>query len=144
MPEEKFTPADLDWAADELGMLDYFPRDSRAAVMTLLARMCPHRRALKWLVNEAVNHVGKWPGPAELRGMLCTRFDPADGVDHWCSLPGYTAADAEAKQIELHEQRKMQEKIGGYVSEENADFVKRLSGSLPGLPAGRPHGGSDA
>ena len=84
MRDDPFTPADLERACDDLTMLEFFPRESRASVMRLLRVICPHRRALKWLVAELVNQVNKWPGPAEVRGLLCTRFDPADGVDRWC------------------------------------------------------------
>lgn len=109
-------------------MLEYFPRDSRAAIMHLMAAMCPHREALRWLISEMVNHVGKWPGPADFRGLLCTRYEPADGIDQWCSLPGYRPFDSESKCLAEHEQRKIQEKVGGYVlDEESRELVKKLN-----------------
>ena len=122
MPD-KFTKADLNEAVDALEMLEYFPKEARGAVMTLLRSMVPHEQALDWLVAECVNHIGKWPGPAELRGLLCTRYDPADGIDTWCSLPGYSAADAEAKALAEHEQRKIQERVGGCVAEEAKEIL---------------------
>jgi hypothetical protein len=122
----KFTDSELEEAVDDLEMLQFFPKESRGAVLTLLRKMVPHKTALTWLISECVNHIGKWPGPAELRGLLCTRYDPADGIDQWCSLPGYSAADAEAKTIAEHEQRKIQERVGGYVSEEYREIL--LSG----------------
>jgi hypothetical protein len=122
MPD-KFTKADLNEAVDALEMLEYFPKEARGAVMTLLRNMVPHKQALDWLVAECVNHIGKWPGPAELRGLLCTRYDPADGIDQWCSLPGYSAADAEAKALAEHEQRKIQERVGGCVAEEAKEIL---------------------
>ena len=121
-----FTEAELQEAVDDLEMLDFFPKETRGAVLTLLRKMVPHKTALTWLVSEYVNHIGKWHGPAELRGVLCYRFDPADGIDQWCSLPGYSAADAEAKATSEHEQRKIQERAGGYVSEESREIL--LSG----------------
>jgi hypothetical protein len=110
---------DLNDACDDLAMLPFFPHESRSAVMRLLAVMCPSREALKWLITETVNHVGKWPGPAELRGLLCTRYDAADGVDGYCSLPGYSAAEMEAKAIERHEQLK----AGGWEAERLAQLA---------------------
>jgi hypothetical protein len=98
---DKFDALDLERACDDLATIPYFPVESRTSVMTGLREMCPHRTALRWLTAEAKNHVNKWPGIAELRGLLCTRYDPADGIDHWCSLPGYTATDAEAKHCQL-------------------------------------------
>lgn len=94
-----FTKRDLELACDQLSMMPFFPSEARGAVMHLLAKMCPHRQSLDWLVAECVNHVERWPGPAELRGLLCTRFDAADGVDAYCNLPGYTAAEMEARHI---------------------------------------------
>ncbi len=117
MPKTKqaFTPEDLKVAMAKLGMLDFFPPEpaTRAAIMMLLGKMVPHKRALEWLVNELINHVGKWPGPAEVRGILCSRFDPADGIDHWSTLPGYSAADGEAKFLLDHDRQKQAERLEG-------------------------------
>ncbi len=89
---KKFSNTDISAALDRLGMLEYWPSSPavRAEIHVLLAKMVPHRKALDWLVDELVNRVGRWPGPAELRGILCSRFGPADGIDAWSTLPGYT------------------------------------------------------
>jgi hypothetical protein len=134
MRDDPFTPADLESACDDLAMLAYFPRDARASVMRLLRVMCPHRRALKWLVAELVNHVNYWPGPAEVRGLLCTRFDPADGIDQWCSLPGYTAEEAEAKHFDRHQQLA---KTKGWIAEESAEIVKQLASKAKQIPTAK-------
>lgn len=98
---------DLERACDDLAMLPFFPVEARASVMHLLAKMCPSKKALQWLVTEAVNRCPKWPGPAELRGLLCSRYDAADGVDQpHCSIPGHTAAECEARYIAQHEETK--------------------------------------
>src|ERR1035438_1501697 len=76
-----FTEAELQEAVDDLEMLDFFPKETRGAVLTLLRKMVPHKTALTWLVSEYVNHIGKWHGPAELRGVLCTPYDAAEGID---------------------------------------------------------------
>jgi hypothetical protein len=122
-PEEKASETDLAEAMDDFATLPYFPHESRAAIVALLVRMVPHRRALKWLVGEFMNHIGKWHGPAELRGVLCTRFDPEDGIDQWSSLPGYSAEDGEAKALADHEQLKMQERVNGYIGEEAQEIL---------------------
>lgn len=124
MRDEPFTPADLEAACDDLAMMEYFPRDSRVSVMSLLRNICPHKPALKWLVAELVNHVGTWPGPAEVRGLLCTRFDPPDGIDQYCSLPGYSAQEQEARYLERHTQLKDAE---GYIAEESRQVLKQLT-----------------
>ena len=101
--QDLFTEQDLIQAVDDLATVPFFPSESRGSVMTQLRRMCPHRTALRWLVAEVVNHVGSWPGLAELRGILCSRYDAADGIDQWSTLPGYRGDDAEMKQLEAHE-----------------------------------------
>lgn len=103
----KITQADLKRAHQDLLMLAYYPQaaEAQAAIMRLLAKMCPHREALAWLTDTMVNRVGTWKGPAELRGVLCTRYRPADGIEMDSSVPGFTAADGEARSIEVHEER---------------------------------------
>jgi hypothetical protein len=122
----EITKADLEQACDDLAMMPFFPMESRASVMMLLGRMVPHRPALDWLIGECVNKLERWPGPKELRGVLCTRYDPADGVDVWCSLPGYRASDGEAQHLERHEQLK----AGSYIAGEAGNYVSQLAAGL--------------
>lgn len=108
-----FTPKDLAEAIEDLSICEFFPREpgAQAAIMRLLAKMCPHREALKWLVAAYTNKIGKWHGPAELRGVLCTRFRPADRIEAYSALPGYTPEDSEVAYLEEHKQLKE----GGWV-----------------------------
>ncbi len=87
-------------------MLAFYPTDAGAqgAVMELLGKMCPSREALEWLVDQTVNKVGAWKGPAELRGVLCWKFKPADGVEADSSVPGFTLADGMRISTERHEE----------------------------------------
>jgi len=101
--QDLFTEQDLADAVDELATLPYFPSESRGAIMTMLRRMCPSRTALRWLVSEAVNHLNKWPGMAELRGILCMRYDAADGIDQWSTLSGYRPEDGEMEHLEAQQ-----------------------------------------
>lgn len=105
---DKFTPADLQQAVEDLSMCDFFPREpgAQAAIMRLLAKIVPHRQALRWLVGEFTNKIGKWHGPAELRAVLCTRYQPQDGIEGWSQLSGYSASDAEERAINQHKQLK--------------------------------------
>ncbi len=102
---DRFTKRDLDLASARLSMLKYLPtgEGAQAAIQALLAEMCPHKQALTWLVDTLVNRIGEWPGPAELRGLLCWKFQPADGIEATCNLQGFRPVDAEAMQIEKHE-----------------------------------------
>ncbi len=90
--------ADLTKAIASLTLLRFFPAEdiARASIMELLSRMIGTVEQLDWLVVTMIDRVGEWPGPKELRGVFCTRFKPADGIEAWCSLPGFTAADSEA------------------------------------------------
>jgi hypothetical protein len=133
---KKFSSSDISAALDRLGMLEYWPSSPaiRAEIHVLLAKMVPHREALDWLIDELVNRVGRWPGPAELRGILCSRYDPADGIDAWSTLPGYTAEDGEARYLQTHEQLQADRQLAA----EPARLLKRLAGARqlpPALPA---------
>jgi hypothetical protein len=86
-------------ACDDFATMPYWSEAARASVMRYLAEMCPHREALRWLVRQVVNYAAKWPGLAEVRGILCQRYDPADGIDGYSTIPGYRADDAEMRYI---------------------------------------------
>jgi hypothetical protein len=100
-----FTKVDLTATNAKLKMLLNYPPDpeAQAAVMELLVRMVPHKAALSWLVNTLIDHIGRWPGPAEVRGLLCWKFTPADGVEGQCTLPGFSLEDGERISLEQHE-----------------------------------------
>ena len=109
---ENFNPTDLRDANARLKMLAYYPTDpeAQAAVMELLAKMVPSREALTWLVDTIINRVGQWKGPSELRGVLCWRFAPADGVEVDSSIVGFRPEDGERLSIEQHEEIRQLEK----------------------------------
>jgi hypothetical protein len=94
----KITGEHLAVALVQLSMLKYFPPgQAQKAILLYLERLCGTADRLHWLVTELVNHVGEWPGPAEVRGLFCSRYRPADGIEADCSLPGYSPAAGEAK-----------------------------------------------
>lgn len=106
-------------------MCEYFPTDpgTRAAIMRLLAKMCPHKQALAWLVTTFTDRIGKWHGPAELRAVLATRYQPADGIEAYSSLPGFRPEDSEVAMAERHEQIKS----GGWSELDAPAIVKQLA-----------------
>lgn len=108
MANSKFTQGDLNSAITRMKLLKFFPGDpgARGALMELLATLCPHREALLWLTDTLINRVGEWPGPTELRGLLCTHYRPADGVEAYCGLPGWTARDMEQREIDRNDSHK--------------------------------------
>jgi len=106
----KFSQRDLTLAISQLATCRFFPADegARAAIAILLARICPHKEALEWLVGQFINRINDWRGPGELRGVLCTRYRPADGIEANCSVtPGYRPEDGEARTFGEHQQRKV-------------------------------------
>jgi hypothetical protein len=85
-------------------MLKFWPADpaTRAEIGALLARMVPSREALDWLVGTLIDQVGDWPGPAEVRGILCWHYKPADGIERSCSLVGFRPEDGERRSYDAH------------------------------------------
>ena len=80
----------------QLSMLKFFPQgEAQKAIAMFLAALCGRGDRLIWLVGQIVNHVGEWPGPAEVRGLFCSRFRPADGIEADCTLPGFSPEDGE-------------------------------------------------
>ncbi len=75
--------------------------------MRLLERICETPDRLDWLVSMLENHVGEWPGPAQLRALYATRWRPADGIEGTsCAIAGRTPADSESLSLAEHEDRK--------------------------------------
>jgi len=96
-------------AVEELGICKYFPAGDgeRKAIMRLVRAMVGTKQQLDWLVSVMVNKVGEWRGPVEFRGLFCSRFKPADGIEGDCAnTPGFTPGELEAKSISDHEDRK--------------------------------------
>lgn len=103
----KITQEDLDTAVERMSLMEFFPHDSKGALKAELAAMCPSAEALRWLTTALISGASKWPGIAEVRGLLCSRFDAADGIDRArCSIPGHTAGEAEARFLAGHNERK--------------------------------------
>ena len=127
--EEKITKKDLEDAVNDLATIPFFPERGSSSIYSELAKMCPHKRALSWLIDTAKARCRTWPGLAELRGLLCTRFDAADGIDEPnCSIPGFTVEEAEMRHIEEHDNRKRGELSGEAAAmiQEVAKRKKRL------------------
>lgn len=123
---KKFTPRDLDNALDRLKLMKFFPSDpgAQAALWELLGRICPHLEALEWLTFTLIDRVAEWPGAQAIRGLLCTKYDAADGVDAYCTIPGFRPEDGESRTIEAHQQWKS----GGWV-DSGDEQVRKLTAS---------------
>lgn len=89
------------------------PEIAHASLVEEICKMFPSREALDWTVDRLVAMPIPWPGIGEVRGLLCMKFDPLDGLMASCSLPGYSAEENEMRYIEAHERRKLDEKGDG-------------------------------
>ena len=65
------------------GTLKYFPSDTEArfGIAAALAKMVATESQLRWLVEVAPTLYTDWPGVKEIRGLLCMKFKPADGIE---------------------------------------------------------------
>jgi hypothetical protein len=96
--EPRISRDSVKFAIERLQMLAYYSKDLNRPLADLLERMCPSEEALEWLVNQMVNKVGVWRGPTELRGVLCSKYNPLDRIDAWCvDTPGFSAEEGEAR-----------------------------------------------
>lgn len=99
-------------AVGRMTLLRYFPGDAAPAaeLAKVLQRMVAEESHLEWLVDMMINHVGEWQGPKELRGLLCSRYKPADGIEEYTSIAGFSPADCEARNLEDHERYKQMDR----------------------------------
>lgn len=96
----KPTPEEIIEASRALAILQFYPVDpaAREQIMLLLSRLATTKERLDWLVETMIHRVGVWRGPVEMRGVYCSRFRPADGVDGNCrETPGFTPEEIEAE-----------------------------------------------
>lgn len=94
--------------ARDLVTIPFYPREDHDVVLRQLGKFVDRPERLRWLVDTAVASMRAWAGIVELRGLYCTRFPPADGHEENCSLPGFTAADSEARgALEEYKQKQL-------------------------------------
>lgn len=83
-------------------LIPFFPRDTNAQdyILAALRKMIATEEQLRWLTETAINSIQKWEGLPQLRGLFCSHFRPADGIEMECSVPGFTPADCERAYFE--------------------------------------------
>lgn len=98
------TEQDLQNAVEVLGALRFFPSDSgsRIGIKHVLRSMVGEEKQLDWLINTMLNQVGEWRGTVDLRGIYCTRFKPAEGLEATTSTAGFSQDDLEAESSTKH------------------------------------------
>lgn len=93
-----FSPEQAD-ILDRLQLIPYYPKDHHHIVLEEIyefARGAPNEN-LRWLARTAVASMKQWAGLPELRGLWCSKYKPADGIEADCNLPGHTPAEIEAE-----------------------------------------------
>ena len=106
----------IEAAVRRLGVVPFFPpdADARLEIMHALEDMigaeivygATATERLNWLVSAAINAMRTWGGIPELRGLLCSKWKPADRIEGYSSLPGYTAEDSRSLTLAEHRNRK--------------------------------------
>jgi len=97
----------------ELANIPFAPQDAaqQQALMRQIAAFADRPDGVHWMAQMAAAHWSKWLGPAELRGIYCNRYKPADGIEADCAeTSGFTPADNEMAYYENkanEEQRKL-------------------------------------
>lgn len=90
-------------AVIELANIPFAPQEpaQQKALMRQIAAFANQPDAVRWCVHMAAVRWTRWLGPAELRGIYCSRFPPADGISGDCvETVGLTADDNEAAYLE--------------------------------------------
>jgi len=94
----------------DLMAIPAYPSDQHDLILRMLDRFVDTPEHLRWLVDTAVMYLPRWEGVPALRGLYCTRYKPADGIEADCTIPGFTPADNEMAYYENkanEEQRKL-------------------------------------
>ena len=88
---------DIAAAVEELAAIPYFPQSAGAkvAIGAHIGKFVSDSKKLRWLIDSAIVAMGEWRGIPELRGLYCTRYKPADGVEGICTLAGYSPEELE-------------------------------------------------
>lgn len=78
-------------AIDRLATLRHFPTDegARMAIAKEIVKMCSTTEQVIWLGERMMVLYDSWPGPHELRAVLCSKFAPKDGIEADSRDPRY-------------------------------------------------------
>jgi hypothetical protein len=112
-------------AVQRMTALQYFPTTeaAHAEIMDMLLEMVSEPEHLEWLLRTMRDQVGKWHGTKELRGVLCTKFAPRDGIEAYSELPGFTPADIERENLTEHKQLTADHHLRGLTGAEVAGLI---------------------
>src|SRR5690242_19674631 len=77
-------------AISRMSLLNFFPPQTAwPALAILIDDMCATDEQVEWLARRVVTLYDSWPGPHELRAVLCSKFKPKDGIEADSEHPRY-------------------------------------------------------
>lgn len=81
-----------------VGKVRFFPNDTEVimSISSDVIRFADQPERLQLLVNAFIDEIGEWHGIKEFRGVWCTRWKPADGIETSSTIPGFREADSES------------------------------------------------
>lgn len=87
-------------------IIPFFPSNelSKLLLAQIIHKFVNTADELSWLVVTACNNMRDWDrsgGVVELRGIFCTKFSPADGIQTHSTSAGFSSEDCEARALEL-------------------------------------------
>jgi hypothetical protein len=52
-----------------------------------MVEMCNNEQEVRWLIDRMTSGIyAEWPGPQEMRAVLCQRYKPRDGITAYSSV----------------------------------------------------------
>lgn len=65
------------------------PASAGPKLVERIVNMCSTDEQVRWLANRVTELYDEWPGPHELRAVVCSRFKPKDGIEADSKHPRY-------------------------------------------------------
>ena len=93
-------------------VIPFFPKEEIGLhlVAEAMLKFVGTEQQLDWLMHKAIDTLSKYEGIPQLRGIFCSRFPPADGIE--ADPPGFTIEAAHAEW-----DRRVSEEIAGKTAE---------------------------
>lgn len=75
-------------AIARMSLMKFFPSDpdARTALVGMICEMCESNEQIEWLVKRTIQLHNDWPGPRELRAVLCSKHKPKDGIEAYSDV----------------------------------------------------------
>lgn len=98
-------------------LVPFFPKEDKAlqVIAASIWKFVNTVEELDWLTTTVCGHMSDWErggGLPEIRGIFCTRFQPADGIVMGATSPGFSSADLEQQheaEVRAENDRRLEE-----------------------------------